>query len=103
MSYENSEPGRRDARELRAQYEANSDASPVLHQFGAWFVTEYGVEGLQRGSLYHIEAARLWEDQERGSWEDHLLEKAWMTESDAADMRLALATGREVHAAKKPL
>lgn len=103
MTYENSDAGRRDARELRAQYEANPDASPVLYQFGAWFVTEYGVEGLQRGSIYHIDAAGLWEDQAQGqSWEDHLVEKSWMTSSDMEDLRRALAKGREVHAEKRP-
>lgn len=103
MSDATNERGRRDERELRAQYEAIADASCVLHQYGAWFVTEYGVEGLNQGGIHHIAAEQLWGLDERGrSWEDLLAIEPWMTESDAADMRRALARGRDVHATHRP-
>ena len=104
MMDETGERGRRDVRELRAKYETNPDASRVLHQYGAWFVTADGVEGLNQGGIYHIDAEQLWARDKRGaSWEDLLVAASWMTDSDAADMRAAVARARDVHGAHRPI
>lgn len=48
-----------------------NDLSLIVVQYGQWAVTEYGLESLD--SVYAIEKARLWEDEDQGGWLEHML------------------------------
>lgn len=88
--------------QLREAYDAIDEPSTVLHQFGAWFVTDYGVEAIEAGVLaYHVSAGRLWEhsDESGWSWECQVTSKVWVNAKDACQ---AFAKARQVHIAHRP-
>jgi 5-methylcytosine-specific restriction endonuclease McrA len=55
----------------------NNDASPILHQFHSWAVTEYGIEHLG-DAYYPIEKDRVHESD----WARHMADKGWVRMRD---------------------
>jgi hypothetical protein len=67
--------------------ERPSDLSPIIHEFGTWAVTHYGVESLT--TPYAIE----WQRVHESDWVSHMAGKRWV---DVRDFIRALDMAREV-------